>query len=60
MFLFSKDASLHSQLSFCSAGSSFALCSLAVHYFAVYPLLGNLIGSLRNDEADGNDDATKQ
>ena len=32
---------------FFSAGLSFALCSLAVHYFAVYSVLGNLIiGSL--------------
>ena len=33
---------LFSALSFCSAGPSFALCSLAVHYFAVYSVLRNL------------------
>ena len=31
------------ELAFCSAGPSFALCSLAVHYFAVYLVLGNLV-----------------
>ena len=53
---FSKTTSdkcfLHSQLSFCSAGPSLALCSLAVHYFAVYSVLGNLISNLN---ANGNE-----